>query len=200
MKAIETIYKGYRFRSRLEARWAVFLDACGADWEYEPEGFELEDGTKYLPDFLVHNVDGRCGGFGTDLYIEVKGVMTEADAKKINGFCRDGWMDDGSNKTPIYVVGAIPNGCTMEDIIWDMNDMCYEDFCGCYFYNFETVDGDHFGAFPGVNKDGRFELFGDDSNYIADMDKAKTLAAFFSARQARFEHGETPEVIHGRKV
>ena len=27
--AIETKYKGYRFRSRLEARWAVFFDALG---------------------------------------------------------------------------------------------------------------------------------------------------------------------------
>ncbi len=27
IKAIETRYKGYRFRSRLEARWAVFFDA-----------------------------------------------------------------------------------------------------------------------------------------------------------------------------
>jgi hypothetical protein len=27
IKAIETSYKGYRFRSRLEARWAVFFDA-----------------------------------------------------------------------------------------------------------------------------------------------------------------------------
>ncbi|MCB6994492.1 hypothetical protein LI177_13475 [bacterium 210820-DFI.6.37] len=28
LKAIQTEYKGYRFRSRLEARWAVFFDAC----------------------------------------------------------------------------------------------------------------------------------------------------------------------------
>ena len=27
IKAIETVYNGYRFRSRLEARWAVFFDA-----------------------------------------------------------------------------------------------------------------------------------------------------------------------------
>jgi hypothetical protein len=27
IKAIETRYKGYRFRSRLEARWSVFFDA-----------------------------------------------------------------------------------------------------------------------------------------------------------------------------
>ena len=45
IKAIETEYNGYRFRSRLEARWAVFFDAMGIKYEYEPEGFELEDGT-----------------------------------------------------------------------------------------------------------------------------------------------------------
>lgn len=30
VKAIDTVYKGYRFRSRLEARWAVFFDALDA--------------------------------------------------------------------------------------------------------------------------------------------------------------------------
>ena len=44
LKAIETEYKGYRFRSRLEARWAVFFDACGVSWEYEPEGYDLGNG------------------------------------------------------------------------------------------------------------------------------------------------------------
>ena len=29
IKAIETRYNGYRFRSRTEARWAVFFDAFG---------------------------------------------------------------------------------------------------------------------------------------------------------------------------
>ena len=58
MKAIDTQYKGYNFRSRLEARWAVFFDALGLKWEYEPEGFELDDGTKYLPDFKVQYPDG----------------------------------------------------------------------------------------------------------------------------------------------
>jgi hypothetical protein len=56
VKAIETLYKGYRFRSRLEARWAVFFDALEIGWEYEPEGFELDDvGTRYLPDFRVES-------------------------------------------------------------------------------------------------------------------------------------------------
>lgn len=52
IKAIETSYNGYRFRSRLEARWAVFFDAIGVKYEYEPEGFELPSG-RYLPDFWV---------------------------------------------------------------------------------------------------------------------------------------------------
>jgi hypothetical protein len=52
VKAIETQYKGYRFRSRLEARWAVFFDYCDYKWEYEPEGYNL-GGISYLPDFKV---------------------------------------------------------------------------------------------------------------------------------------------------
>lgn len=27
---------GYRFRSRLEERWAAFFTTIGWDWEYEP--------------------------------------------------------------------------------------------------------------------------------------------------------------------
>lgn len=53
IKAIETYYKGYRFRSRLEARWAVFFDSIGIPYEYETEGYVLQDGTKYLPDFYL---------------------------------------------------------------------------------------------------------------------------------------------------
>ena len=52
IKAIETSYKGYRFRSRLEARWAVFLDELGLPWQYEREGYDL-DGLRYLPDFWL---------------------------------------------------------------------------------------------------------------------------------------------------
>lgn len=53
LKPIETEYKGYKFRSRLEARWAVFFDAIGVKWQYEVEGFSLSDGRYYLPDFRV---------------------------------------------------------------------------------------------------------------------------------------------------
>lgn len=63
MKPIETRYKGYRFRSRLEARWAVFFDALGVRWEYEKEGYDL-DGVLYLPDFWLPEL--KC-------FIEIKG-------------------------------------------------------------------------------------------------------------------------------
>lgn len=53
IQPIETFYRGYRFRSRLEARWGVFFDALGVAWAYEPEGFVLPSGTKYLPDFYL---------------------------------------------------------------------------------------------------------------------------------------------------
>ena len=53
VQPIETFYRGYRFRSRLEARWGVFFDALGVAWAYEPEGFVLPSGTYYLPDFYL---------------------------------------------------------------------------------------------------------------------------------------------------
>lgn len=59
MKAIETKYRGYRFRSRLEARWAVFFDKAGIKWEYEVEGFDLGALGWYLPDFVMLHNPGR---------------------------------------------------------------------------------------------------------------------------------------------
>lgn len=55
LEAIETIYGGYRFRSRLEARWAVFFDSMVFQWRYEDEGFKLPSGY-YLPDFWFPQV------------------------------------------------------------------------------------------------------------------------------------------------
>ena len=57
IKPIETVYNGYRFRSRLEARWAVFFDAAGIKYQYESEGFEVnpygDTPIRYLPDFYL---------------------------------------------------------------------------------------------------------------------------------------------------
>lgn len=65
LKPIETVYNGYRFRSRLEAKWAVFFDALGVEYEYEPEGFTLSNGDYYLPDFFLPK---------SKIYVEVKPV------------------------------------------------------------------------------------------------------------------------------
>jgi hypothetical protein len=80
IKAIETIYKGYRFRSRLEARWAVFFDTLGVHFQYEPEGFDLV-GVWYLPDFWLP--EQKC-------WIEVKGnsVLSDEETHKCYLLCR----------------------------------------------------------------------------------------------------------------
>src|SRR5262245_5590747 len=69
IQAIETLYAGCRFRSRLEARWAVAFDHLGSRWEYEPQGFMVRE-RPYLPDFRL--VDS-----GT--WIEVKGREEDLD-------------------------------------------------------------------------------------------------------------------------
>ena len=74
IKAIQTEYKGYRFRSRLEARWAVFFDAAEIEWDYEPEGFDLGDAGYYLPDFYLPK---------EGLWVEVKAKdLSETEREK----------------------------------------------------------------------------------------------------------------------
>ena len=70
IKAIETIYNGRRYRSRLEARWAVFFDSLGIRFEDEPEGFVLSNGMAYLPDFFLPDIGGG-------IFAEVKGGMSD---------------------------------------------------------------------------------------------------------------------------
>lgn len=75
MKAIETRYNGHRFRSRTEARWAVLLDHLGVKYEYEPEGYEVGEGQRYLPDFWLPKE--QC-------YLEVKGdAIADHEWRKI---------------------------------------------------------------------------------------------------------------------
>src|SRR5258708_1217426 len=83
IKAIETHYNGYRFRSRLEAKWAVFFNAVGNDYRYEEDdGFDL-DGIWYLPDF-------KLNPYGCYIWVEVKGqVPTEEEEIKAIRLCID---------------------------------------------------------------------------------------------------------------
>lgn len=94
-QAIQTQYKGYHFRSRLEARWAVFFDALELTWEYEKEGFELGNGERYLPDFYIHAVGDRGGAF-----VEVK-PLEGSDNSKARRF------HEQTGK-PIILVSGVP--------------------------------------------------------------------------------------------
>ncbi len=62
--AIATSYQGETFRSRLEAEWAFNLDAARIVWCYEPEGFTLPSGARYLPDFWLPEINA---------WLEIKG-------------------------------------------------------------------------------------------------------------------------------
>jgi len=74
IRAIETKYNGYQFRSRQEARFAVLLDTLGIDYIYETEGFYLGDGVRYLPDFWLPALK---------LWLEIKGAApTEGEFTK----------------------------------------------------------------------------------------------------------------------
>jgi hypothetical protein len=53
IRPIQTQYRGFRFRSRAEARWAVFFDTLEIRWQYELEGFDLGIAGWYLPDFWL---------------------------------------------------------------------------------------------------------------------------------------------------
>lgn len=77
IKPLETIYNGYRFRSRLEARWAVFFKTLGIRYEYEREGFKTKT-ENYLPDFYLP--DCKC-------WIEIKPTeFNDFSNKKIQQF------------------------------------------------------------------------------------------------------------------
>ena len=189
INAIETYYNGYKFRSRLEARWAVFFDALGVEYEYEPEGYHLPNGEKYLPDFRIKCYGKRgCCDYNEpfDLYVEVKGKMTQRDADKIKAFA--GWVKDAGYANPVLIVGNIPSqyGASDSSVMHS-----YEPMNGINIYpcNYELIDGDHFGAYPAAI-DGKFYLWGDEGSQIHDTEIVEK--AYDKARQARFEHGEKP--------
>lgn len=79
IKPLETHYAGFRFRSRMEARWAVFMDALSIPYQYEPEAYQTKAG-KYLPDFYIPHID---------MFMEVKSPEAgERDYNKIRGLTR----------------------------------------------------------------------------------------------------------------
>jgi len=73
IKPIPTIYNGIKFRSRLEAQWAVFFDSIGYKYQYQPEALKW-NGLLYLVDFWLPIVK---------MFAEVKPTwITEEDDRK----------------------------------------------------------------------------------------------------------------------
>lgn len=79
VSAIETQWRGFRFRSRLEARWAIFFDASEIEFHYELEGLRVDTAIgrlNYLPDFWLP----RAGQWA-----EVKGFLNPDNIPRIVG-------------------------------------------------------------------------------------------------------------------
>ncbi|SRR5258707_11102103 len=168
IKAIETVYNGYRFRSRLEARWAVFFDTLGFKYEYEKEGFDL-DGTWYLPDFWLpdHN-----------LWVEIKGECPSYEecnkafllAMHSESSVVVSWGEIDIPSLDNYVFQPSKNGVRpRRHMVWTECPICHK------------IDLAYCGAIR--------DLPCGCTNYQS----SRLIAAYTAARQARFEHGSRDE-------
>lgn len=182
IKAIETSYKGYRFRSRLEARWAVFLDDLKIPWEYEREGFSLPSGP-YLPDFWLPV---------QKVWLEIKPGHPDAQerakaAELVEMVRQDAAILCGPpGEDEFGFVGG-------ELIEWyDFGDS-HEDL-----RQFMAEDPDEYGGKAAVEK--KLRMNGQSfvreqisfSEVLGLQEPARIDRAVAAARSARFEHGETP--------
>jgi hypothetical protein len=124
MKILETTFRGCRFRSRLEARWAVFMHTLGVPYVYEPEAYEL-DGLYYLPDFWLPQ---------QDCFLEIKPEdPTEEESEKASR------LAIGTKKHVLICFSSLcvpdfgPAHNSMHlffpDVGWD----CYYQWCECRY-------------------------------------------------------------------
>ena len=191
IKPIPTRYKGYRFRSRLEARWAVFFDACGYQWEYEPEGFVLPCGTHYLPDFKIfgHDTNGDYNVF----WIEVKPTERQMFLDKkipifarfINNLRKSNDPDVYNAVTQGYGDFIILDGPPAEKLYWGtftrgrqwLMEPLYRGRPSFHQMGYEQAIKDHGGI-----------------TYSAALRHPQSAAnhPISKALGARFEHGESP--------
>ncbi len=140
IKAIETRYKGYRFRSRLEARWAVFFDALGVPYEYEKQGFDLGEVGWYLPDFWLPRekewVEIKPAPWVKCQYLYLAGKMTGwRHALDLRGHHMTGPHEEkshnvafhGSSSGEISIVDDCLDGIIRSDAM-----VCWIDRLDCY--------------------------------------------------------------------
>ena len=178
-KPIETHYKGYRFRSRLEARWAIFFDTLGIKYEYEPEGYQLSDGTLYLPDFYLPE---------SKQFFEVKGVMTDKDMHKVKQFIQDsgrpctiGYSD--------FTFETCENNWDEGFYLTDKERSNLVRCCYCKKWFFVGIEG-YYGCQCCGGADGNNHLWWAAEGHLGFLTDPVVEDAILTAKQARFEHGE----------
>jgi hypothetical protein len=178
VKAIETTYNGYKFRSRLEARWAVFFDDLGIKYEYELEGFSLPSGG-YLPDFYLPQ-------FG--IFVEVKPFenIPEPDLRKIIEFAST------QDNPPLLIVGTPTNenmylleGTSWIDEMHELEGQAFEEFRKALFSELSCWCRVCFGFIPLSPYEVRL-IYKSMPPYYHYL----TYRALRAAKQARFEGGE----------
>jgi len=190
IRAIETRYAGYRFRSRLEARWAVFFDKMNTAYEYEVEGYQLKDGLYYLPDFIL--VDKRLH----KKIVEIKpnGYPDEEARVKASLLCLQGY--DTFDRIiiitgdPVYV---FENSSKSQEIVayswyFEKHDLEYseQERDALSKINPNKISAEGVAKFwPLTGFDLCFQLFLNGGRYEEIMNAAR------AARSARFEFGET---------
>lgn len=191
-RPLETYYAGHLFRSRQEAKWAVFFRAMGLQWEYERQGFSVGTPPKpYLPDFYLPELG---------LWVEVKPAKADvADPRGVRlweDFAAEVGTDWDRDKTAMFL-GPVPDPAQVDELgpprprdwydagIVILGDWRYA-WCAC-------PAGEHFDVAYEA-RGGRI-LCGcpriTDDRYRTG-DHPRILAAYRAARAARFEHGQQP--------
>lgn len=164
IKPIETRYDGILFRSRTEARWAVFFNTIGFRYEYEKEGYALKSGW-YLPDFYLPDI-----GY----WLEVKGE--EPTAEEV---CRCGFLFEATGK-PVLIAPGAPQP---SDHLIHVPFKSDQDGCRYYFADDRKIDG----SFWLICDDaGAYSIHGSASDRYPSVCTA-TQRGYAAARSARFE-------------
>ena len=167
IKAIETSYEGYKFRSRLEARWAVFFDALGLPWEYEKEGIDLGELGCYLPDFWFPTLR---------VWAEVKpGKFSLIEYEKCSMLSESCILLDGMPEARHYYLIRDDEGKA------SLGPSSVSEYMAG-----EWLSGVDLGM--SAHKGRLWYSFGSTITFDSDFDQA----AVNKARSARFEHGEKP--------
>ena len=191
IRAIETVYDGYRFRSRLEARWAVFFNALGIEYEYEKEGFDLS-GYRMLDRDPNGELGARLGWYLPDFWlpiqkcwIEVKGrCPTDVEKATSAGLARMTGHRAFVQFAPVPFPhpGAVNSDAALGPGAWRYW-WCQCPVCDSFGL---AVDG-----YP-QHLDCECVADGHSRQCRPTYDAPRIVAAYSVARQARFEHGESP--------